>query len=95
MGDICKFLDSSQLILWQTLGNTESDTKEGSDESKMNSSQSIGDGIYKCDPCNFETKWSQSLQAHFKTFKHISNAELATEEAKDSETDLRYHPYIT
>ena len=61
----------------------------------MNSSQSIGDGIYKCDPCNFETKWSQSLQAHFKTFKHISNAELATEEAKDSEIDLRYHPYIT
>ena len=27
---------------------------------------------YVCDPCNFETKYSQNLQAHFKTQKHLT-----------------------
>ena len=26
---------------------------------------------YKCDACNFETKYSQNLTAHFKSLKHI------------------------
>ena len=33
------------------------------------------DRIYKCDPCNFETKYSQNLEAHFKSLKHIANTD--------------------
>ena len=36
---------------------------------------SLGDRIYKCDPCKFETKYSQNLEAHFKSLKHIANTD--------------------
>ena len=38
--------------------------------------KSIGDGVFKCDLCNFETKYSQNLQAHFRSLKHLSNTDL-------------------
>ena len=55
--------------------------KMNMDEPKMNIRPSIVDGTYVCDPCNFETKYSQNLQAHFKTLKHLGNTEMSCEES--------------
>ena len=40
---------------------------------KAKKSNNAGDGTYRCEACNFETKYSQNLQAHFKTLKHLGN----------------------
>ena len=37
--------------------------------------QSISTTAYKCELCNFETKYSQNLSAHFKSLKHINKVE--------------------
>jgi hypothetical protein len=34
---------------------------------------SHGFWIYKCDQCNFETKYSGNIKEHFKTEKHLRN----------------------
>ena len=38
-----------------------------------NAAANGGDAVYKCDPCNFETKYSGNLKEHFKTKKHLRN----------------------
>ena len=43
------------------------------EESDVN--QSINTAAYKCELCNFETKYSQNLSAHFKSLKHINKVE--------------------
>merc|ERR1740129_1368876 len=48
---------------------------------KAKKSNNAGDGTYKCLPCNFETKYSQNLQAHFKTLKHLGNTRMSCEES--------------
>ena len=45
-------------------------------------------GIYKCQLCNFETKYSQNLSAHFNTLKHINNKESQTNELNNQLNNL-------
>ena len=66
--------------------NTESETHEEIpnlefNKSKVNIRKELIDGeIHRCEPCKFESKWIQSLQAHYKTSKHISNTDPSNEE---------------
>ena len=48
---------------------------------KNKKSNNAGDGTYRCEACNFETKYSQNLQAHFKTLKHLGNTRMSCEES--------------
>ena len=48
---------------------------------KTKKSNNAGDGTYRCEACNFETKYSQNLQAHFKTLKHLGNTRMSCEES--------------
>ena len=48
---------------------------------KTKKSNNAGDGTYRCEACNFETKYSQNLQAHFKTLKHLGNTKMSCEES--------------
>ena len=57
-----------------TLEFTNNETN-GFEEPQSNTRKSIGDRVYKCDPCKFETKYSQNLEAHFKSLKHIANTD--------------------
>ena len=53
----------------------------------MDVENSNGDGIYKCDVCNFESKYSQNLQIHFKSLKHMTNIDAWTLEFTNNETN--------
>ena len=48
---------------------------------KTKKSNNAGDGTYRCEACNFETKYSQNLQAHFKTLKHLGKTKMSCEES--------------
>ena len=54
--------------------------------------QASNSALYRCDVCNFETKYSQNLTGHFKSLKHIANAgpepEIPEDELKNPESDL-------
>ena len=53
----------------------------------MDVENSNGDGIYKCDVCNFESQYSQNLQIHFKSLKHMTNIDAWTLEFTNNETN--------
>ena len=65
--------------------NTEPETHEEVPNLELNKSnvnirKELLDGeIHRCEPCNFESKWIQSLQAHYKSSKHISNTDPSNE----------------
>ena len=65
----------TQKHLSKTNSTTEEDPNFEFNESKVN----IGEEIHRCEPCNFESKWIQSLQAHYKSSKHISNTDPSNE----------------
>ena len=74
------------------LSNTNSSTHEDipnfeliNNESTPKIRKSNGDGTYKCDPCNFETKYSGNLTEHFRTQKHLKNTEFESQEVLDFE----------
>ena len=50
--------------------------------------KSIGSGMHRCDICNFETKYSQNLTAHYETKKHIANVEGVSKESVDEHIDF-------
>ena len=53
----------------------------------MDVENSNGGGIYKCDVCNFESQYSQNLQIHFKSLKHMTNIDAWTLEFTNNETN--------
>jgi len=57
------------------------------DKGDQNIRKSIGEGTYKCEACKFETKYSQNLQAHFTTLKHIANTEEPSKEESEDISD--------
>ena len=57
---------------------------------KTKKSNNAGDGTYRCEACNFETKYSQNLQAHFKTLKHLGNTRMSFEESDIFFENLAY-----
>jgi hypothetical protein len=61
---------------------------------KTKKTNDAGDGTYRCEACNFETKYSQNLQAHFKTLKHLGNARMSWEESVVCFAKLAYIPHI-
>ena len=66
----------TQKHLTKTNSSTHEDPNFEFKESKVN----IGEEeIHRCEPCNFESKWIQSLQAHYKSSKHISNTDPSNE----------------
>ena len=61
---------------------------------KTKKSNNAGDGTYRCEACNFETKYSQNLQAHFKTLKHLGNTKMSCEESAIFFENLAYFSHI-
>ena len=57
---------------------------------KTKKSNNAGDGTYRCEACNFETKYSQNLQAHFKTLKHLGKTKMSCEESAIFFENLTY-----
>ena len=45
------------------------------------------DGLYRCETCNFDTKYSQNLHAHFRSQKHLVNTGSKIEEFNDENID--------
>ena len=45
------------------------------------------DGLYRCEICNFDTKYSQNLHAHFRSQKHLVNTGSKIEEFNDENID--------
>ena len=45
------------------------------------------DGLYRCETCNFDTKYSQNLHAHFRSQKHLINTGSKIEEFNDENID--------
>ena len=61
--------------------------KDKGGKGDQNIRKSIGEGTYKCETCKFETKYSQNLQAHFTTLKHIANTEKPSKEKSEDISD--------
>merc|ERR550532_2022594 len=61
--------------------------KDKGGKGEQNIRKSIGEGTYKCEACKFETKYSQNLQAHFTTLKHIANTEEPSKEKSEDISD--------
>ena len=63
-------------------------TSTSNDNTESDLRKSIGSGMHRCDICNFETKYSQNLTAHYETKKHIANFEGVSKESVDDHTDF-------
>ena len=50
------------------------------------------DGLYRCEICNFDTKYSQNLHAHFRSQKHLVNTGSKIEEFNDENIDETEEP---
>ena len=50
------------------------------------------DGLYRCEICNFDTKYSQNLHAHFRSQKHLVNTGSKIEEFHDENIDETEEP---
>ena len=80
------------------LTNTNTSTHDEDPNFEFNESKvNISEEIHRCEPCNFESKWIQSLQAHYKSSKHISNTDPSNNEGiyHDKSNGNWDHPYIT
>ena len=53
-------------------------TKKSSNDTiqELSEVKADGDGIYRCQACNFSTKYNQNLHAHFRTLKHTKGVKV-------------------